>query len=400
MSLKILVISTWLPARNNNSGIFVWEQVAALNKRGGVEAKIMTFNYQSLKNYFKKVIGIEKKNESLTDKYTPVVSCHTTNIFPIRFFSNPKKLQKKKIMASARKCFKNYITKFGKPDVIHHHGLSDYCYITYYLSKRFDVPYIITEHSPVWKSELTTFNPYETTEEKMRMIENASARIAVSKHYKIIYESLLNCEFTVVPNMVADLFNDIPYRNKNFDKKNFSYINIGSLIGYKGQHILLESFAEAAKEYSGMKLKIVGEGINLEKLKGIAKSKGIEDKVIFYGHQPRENILKLIDESNVLVVSSLKETFSIVTAEAFFRGKPVVATKCGGPEELINETNGLLCNVNDSASMASAMKNIYTNYINYDGEKIRNDALSKYSEKIVVQKLIEIYQQVGNKTIR
>ena len=51
--------------------------------------------------------------------------------------------------------------------------------------------------------------------------------------------------------------------------------------------------------------------------------------------------------SALLVVPSRRETFSLVTAEALASGTPVVATECGGPEEILTDDTGQLAQVND-----------------------------------------------------
>jgi glycosyltransferase involved in cell wall biosynthesis len=135
----------------------------------------------------------------------------------------------------------------------------------------------------------------------------------------------------------------------------------------------------------------------MTKLKNITKELNIERHVKFLGYANRQEIKKILDASNVLVVSSNMETFSVVIVEAFFRGNPVISTKCGGPQELIDDTNGILCEVNDINSMANAMRQIYGNYKKYDREKIRKDAINKYSEEAVVKSFQKIYYDILNK---
>lgn len=46
-------------------------------------------------------------------------------------------------------------------------------------------------------------------------------------------------------------------------------------------------------------------------------------------------------ECDFFVLNSNFETFSVVTAEALAYGKPVIATRCGGPEEFVNKIMGI-----------------------------------------------------------
>jgi glycosyltransferase involved in cell wall biosynthesis len=50
------------------------------------------------------------------------------------------------------------------------------------------------------------------------------------------------------------------------------------------------------------------------------------------------------------------ETFGVVLIEALAMGRPVIATDCGGPREIVNESNGMLVPARDNGALARAMQ--------------------------------------------
>jgi L-malate glycosyltransferase len=96
----------------------------------------------------------------------------------------------------------------------------------------------------------------------------------------------------------------------------------------------------------------------------------------------------------VIVSASFYETFGLTVAEGFLRGKPVLSTRSGGPEELIDESNGLLCEVNNVEELKLQLTRIYKNHGSYDSDKIRKDAVAKFSTDKLFTRLNELYAAV------
>ncbi len=388
----IAIISTWVPTPNNSSGVFTREQADAL-VAGGNKVSLFMFQYLSLFSWLKKRMKGEPTSNWLKGKYITPIACDFINPMPTRFSANPLQSQKNAFMKFAEKKFAGYIKQNGKPDLIHHHEISDFCYITAYLSKTFGIPYVITEHSP-FDPRVNHFNPYETKEERLEMIHKASARIAVSSFYQKQYERQFGVPFITIPNLVSDEFTKkaLPALPKKISP--FNFIHIGSLQKAKCQDILIKAFAEAFKNNADVQLNIVGTGTLEKELRDLIASLGMEKQIHLPGFKSRAEILQLLDDSNVLVVSSEQETFSVAAAEALFRGNPVLTTRCGGPEDFISDKNGLLCNVNDVADMSEKLRKIYNTYSSYNHAQIAKDAVSSFSEQTVVKSLEELYRKV------
>lgn len=117
------------------------------------------------------------------------------------------------------------------------------------------------------------------------------------------------------------------------------FISMGRLLHWKGFHLGIRAFAEAAlpkAEYW-----IVGDGPELEKLKKMAIDCGVADQVKFLGRLPREDTLKRLGESHVLVHPSLHDSGGWVCVEAMASGRPVICLNLGGPAIQVTEHTGI-----------------------------------------------------------
>ena len=75
-------------------------------------------------------------------------------------------------------------------------------------------------------------------------------------------------------------------------------------------------------------------------------------------------------------------------------GRPVIATRCGGPEDIVLDTNGILVPKDDVEALASAMQTMQRTYSIYKPDEIRQVCIERYSEQVVSERLINVYSEV------
>ncbi|HEX8904119.1 MAG TPA: glycosyltransferase family 4 protein [Longimicrobiaceae bacterium] len=118
---------------------------------------------------------------------------------------------------------------------------------------------------------------------------------------------------------------------------------VGNLRADKDYSVLLRAAAHLRDAVPGVRVVIAGAGGNeIEReLRALSRELGVEETVVFAGFRPDpERVLRTLD---VFVLSSRSEGFSLSTAQAMACGVPVVATRCGGPEEIVDDgATGLL----------------------------------------------------------
>jgi glycosyltransferase involved in cell wall biosynthesis len=137
---------------------------------------------------------------------------------------------------------------------------------------------------------------------------------------------------------------------------------IGNYIQGKGQNDAIEAFALLAAEYPDLDLEFHGGDMGLAKNRawrdGLiirAAELGLAQRVSFgeFAEDPRSKLLGGYMALNF----STSESFSMTVLEASAAGLPVIATRSGGPAEIIEDgVTGLLVPVGDRREMAAAMR--------------------------------------------
>lgn len=129
----------------------------------------------------------------------------------------------------------------------------------------------------------------------------------------------------------------------------------------KGQEHAMSAFVNSYKHNPTLRLIFAGGDFGLEKNKAFrqeliatAKANSL-DKVTSF-HDFVQDVEELIKSADIVLNFSEAESFSMTVAEASFYGLPVIATRCGGPEEIIiNGENGLLVDKGAINQMESAI---------------------------------------------
>ena len=361
-------------------GIFTRDQAEALAKK--IEkVGLISISPISIKDF------IKKKKLSLGSDY---FNEKGVNTYVFRYL-NPPKFSNYSIYKAKNKgikLFVNYIKTHGIPNVIHVH-----CYqaglLAIEIKRLYNIPFVLTEHS---SNFLTGLVPHKHFLLINRILEYSSINIAVSINLKDrISEQFLN-EFVYVPNIVdTDFFS--PIINIPKDKK-FTFFHAANLNRNKNQKDLILAFDSFLKYQSESQLIIAGMGDMIDELIELATSLNIINKVRFLGYLTRDEILYWYRVSNVFVLTSFNETFGVVLIEALSCGIPVVSTYSGGPSSIIlNDELGELTEIN-SASIFLGMKKVYINFAKYNSENIRNFVIDNFSENIITNKLLDIYNRV------
>ncbi|SKA88204.1 Glycosyltransferase involved in cell wall bisynthesis [Clostridium sp. USBA 49] len=385
--LHILIIPSWYPTKDMPlSGIFFKEQAQALTKEGikvGLiypETRWLSkFKLKHIKDYHFQIKQNYEENVNVFREYS-------WNIFP-----KTKKMQSKQWIYEAEKLYKNYVKKYGKPDIIHAHSVLWAGYTAMKLSKKFKVPYIITEHSSSFAKNLIKSWQIPYINEAF---DNAEKIIAVSSPFaKLLSSYSKNSKIDVIPNMVdTEYF----YFKEKKKKEKFIFLFTAFLTPKKGADVLIKSFAVAFKGNKDVILRIGGDGEQKQELIELVNKLGINSQVEFLGMLKREEVRKNLWEANIFVLPSYYETFGVVLIEALATGTPVISTKCGGPEDIVKEGLGKLVESGNIEALSKELENSYYNYNNYDFSLIRKYAVENYSSHSISNKLINSYKEILN----
>ena len=134
---------------------------------------------------------------------------------------------------------------------------------------------------------------------------------------------------------------------------------VGRMQRWKGMHVFVEAMARVFQKVPDCEGVIVGGMFKLEPeyepwLRRRVKELGMEEKIRMVGMQ--RNVPEWMQAMDVFVHASEREPFGIVVIEAMSLGKPVVATRPGGPEEIItHNSDGQLVTWNNPDELAEAI---------------------------------------------
>lgn len=186
--------------------------------------------------------------------------------------------------------------------------------------------------------------------------KNSDHIVAVSRHIQASLPKYMRSELLYDP--VSAEFLPEPLHEKS---KEFHFVFIGNYILGKGQDVAIEALSKVLPECPDVKLLFYGGDMGLEKnhayrldLEERADHLGVTHAVCFgdFTPSPRAVLSSAFASLNL----SRSESFSRTVLEACACGLPVIATRCGGPEEIVSDQHtGFLIPIGDTESCAEAM---------------------------------------------
>ncbi len=386
--LHVLIIPSWYPRPDAElNGIFFKEQAEALSQHG-VKIGIISPDLCSPIHHLKKTIQRIKSPPIVhyLDNNIETYEYNGVSWFPKLPYANYFLWRRAGLLL-----YKRYVAQHGKPDIIHAHCSLYGGLIALSIKKKYRVPYIITEHSsdylrdllPNWKIKLVK-----------RAIESSNKLIAVSSSLHSALEKKYGNTpgAEIIPNMISNnvFYDTLPLK----DNPSFIFLCIGRLEENKNQLMLVKSFSEIFQKNSSIRLKLIGDGPLKTEIEEYTKTHGIQEAVELLGVQTRDKVIEEIKRADVVVSTSLFETFGMTLIEAISQGTPIIATKSGGPQDIVNDINGILVNPTSSDILTAAMNNMIDNYHTYKSKEISLDAFSRFSSKSICTRLIALYKKI------
>lgn len=131
---------------------------------------------------------------------------------------------------------------------------------------------------------------------------------------------------------------------------------VGRLTEQKGFDIALTAFAHVIRRYPDASLVIAGEGDLRALLERQATDLRLNAQVRFLGRQSHGQVYRLLNEATLLLAPSRYEPFGLVALEAAQMGRPVVASRVDGLEEVVvHGETGLLVEPEKCDELADAI---------------------------------------------
>ncbi len=172
---------------------------------------------------------------------------------------------------------------------------------------------------------------------------------------------------------------------------------VGNIRPSKGYEYLLEAAKLVVNRHPQFRFIVAGEGSGrlLDSLKEQRQNLGLKNHFFFVGFEP--DVSRFMNNLDVFVLSSVSEGFSISTIEAMACGVPVIATRSGGPEEIVQHLdNGILVDARCPDRLAESFialqedESLRQRFIVNGVESVRN----KYSAAAAIKGYLNQYRQL------
>ncbi len=397
--MNVLLLPSWYPNVLQNNGTFFREQAQFLNAHG-MTIKVLMPEELHTKNFmFQKVKRLIKGDSNgLSKSYMqqdPVAFS-----FPLIIQKSwTEDIQIKKLEQAYLHAFDDILKMGWTPDVIHVQGTLKSAIGAAIIKQKYHIPYVVIEHSPFKIDVYSNF----IQDQIKRTLQEAN-KVAGVSHYqkKRLLEDGIDRDIEVVWNLMDESkFNKIAVT----DDSKFVITTITRPVKVKDVDTFFKAVAEFINKIGRQKnveIVVVGHNALFDKNANTfyyekqAKALGIYDFCKFHATLSRNEILEVLQRTNVYVSTSLDEPYGVAIREAMLCGKPVISTKSGGPEDTVNGHNGVLVDLKDHSAIASILSEIYHGKRTFDPEYIRNYVISQSGREAFLKRMKEFYTIIND----
>jgi glycosyltransferase involved in cell wall biosynthesis len=230
-------------------------------------------------------------------------------------------------------------------DVIHAHAALPCGHAAALLSRRLNVPFVVTVHG------LDVFNNCHlggipaAWRRKVSVDVYCAARnvVCISGKVQEVLKTGTPAETcsTIVHNGVdPSLFSPNPADGGQFDPQ---ILMVGTLLRSKGHELVLRALEYLKPSFPKLRCLIIGEGPDRARFEALVRELGIGHQVQFVGRQSRSEVADAMRRCSVFVLPSRDEGLGCVYLEAMSCGKPVIGCQGQGIDEVIeHRKNGWL----------------------------------------------------------
>lgn len=375
--MKIFLIARGYPTKQDPTwGCFEKDQAEALSRLGH---QVTILSVDTRFRFYWRKLGIQFGVHNNIASF---------NIFLMPYallFFLPKKIKDVFYAWQLELIYKRAVLQYGQPDVIYSHYLNN-TLKAIPLRKKYHVPIVAMEH---WSQMAYAHIPNNTISTAKHVYSSIDQLITVSSALKNNILQKVGFDSIVIPNMVGKEFHYLTTYQK--EKKSIQLITTGRLIPEKHFDMLIQAVANISS--LPLRLSIIGNGSEMNRLKKLVHELQIEDKVQLMGHKSKQEIVTLLQESDIFVLPSQSETFGVAYIEALACGLPIIATDCGGPRDIVTNSNGLLIPINNQQALEQAITHISNQLGSYDKKAIAEDCQQRFSSNNVAKHIIQILEQ-------
>lgn len=376
--MKVLFLSQWYPNKHQPYlGIFVREQIRAV-VQAGHQVQVVALTLHSGNQLLKKAIC------QYTDEYgIEVTHCELHSRFKDLLYHLPL-LQELLLRAAINLSF----DKNGKPDMIHAQVIYPAGIWAYHIARKLKLSYVVTEH---W-SRISHLSEGIYSGLARKAYRSAKKILPVSTFlaHKITTSfPVISADDCLVTGNVVD--SAVFHYQEKSPADTLTFCAVATWNKKKNPDKMPELFIHALsnlrkKRSIKLRLQMIGGGNLVPELATLCREAAVETH--FSGFIPKEKIAEHLRNADFFVHASSIETFSIVVAEALACGLPVICSNTGALPELVDETNGILCE-NNPESWSHAIEKAIG--MDFDRKAIAHRIENRFGLKAIGERISDVY---------
>jgi glycosyltransferase involved in cell wall biosynthesis len=287
--------------------------------------------------------------------------------------------------------FDHYVARYGKPDILHAHCAKWAGYAAMQISRKYGIPYVITEHlsKQVFEQEFGPA-PVDTWQIPLLKACYREAKMVVPVSEELVED--IACYFDkdyrwqAISNTIdTDFFHYQPRAPR--EGRLFRFCCLANFWPLKGYDVLIPAFRKLREAGCPVELHIAGRGTDSRACRSM-----LADGIVTHGLLDKAGVRALLYQSDALVLASRSETQGLVLLEAMSTGIPVVATEAI-PKSIRVPEGGRYVPVDDVASFAEAMKET-VEVSGFEGDKVCDIVRQMASPSVIAQRLTVLFNDV------
>ncbi|WP_417530554.1 glycosyltransferase family 4 protein [Marinobacter lipolyticus] len=173
-------------------------------------------------------------------------------------------------------------------------------------------------------------------------------------------------------------------------------VSVGNIRPAKGYEYLVDAAVKMAEVDTNTHFVVVGHQreVLFDKLKARIAAAPRQPNIHWLGF--RQDVADVLKQADIFLLPSVSEGFSISTVEAMMAGVPVIATRSGGPEEIIVDgETGLLVPIKDPDAIVTAILNLKRTVLHKEvTERARKAVYDRFSLATMLQAYLGLYQSL------
>lgn len=278
--------------------------------------------------------------------------------------------------------------------VIHAHFIFPEGVIASQLGERYGLPVVTTEHA-MWRPWLERHG--SVRRQVLAALPGIDRISVVSQALGRTVRDIAGADTVIelLPNMVEEEVFTLGESEEGRDRSRVTFVGVVRQV--KGLDVLVEALPRLIRKRPRAHLVVVGDPFfrryrkDQEGVQALIRSLDLESRVTFAGPASPQEVAEHMRRSAVVVVPSRRESFPTVIPEALATGTPVVATRCGGPEEAVEDRVGRLVDVEDREGLADALAHVLSSPQDFSPQVLREYAVSRWGRAATVRRLRRIY---------